>query len=144
MAAAAVSRTTPPQWTRSTVVALQDRASLRPPVLCAPSISSLFHKNISCQTGRCLREHPWWRLERTISSPIGGGNRHRAPRLAFCLSRAGPGSEGVSIAHHEEVGGGMWHLSRSVPVQPDQDLAADANRRPLECTCKSELRCVHH
>ena len=36
---------------------------------------------------------------------------------------------GISSAHHEEVGGGIWHLPRAVPVPPDQDLAADASRR---------------
>ncbi len=38
---------------------------------------------------------------------------------------------GFSIAHHEEAGGGgIWHFSRAVPVPLDQDLAADASKRP--------------
>jgi len=36
--------------------------------------------------------------------------------------------KGVPNAHHEEVGG-IYHLPRAVPAPPEQDLAADANRR---------------
>ena len=62
------------------------------------------------------------------------------PRLASCLSLAGPGSrEFLAPTTRRWGGGGIWHLPRAVPVPPDHDLAAYANKRHIFMHVKKSM-----
>ena len=56
------------------------------------------------------------------------------PRLASCLSLAGPGSREFP-APTTRRWEGIWHLPLAVPVPPDQDLAAELLSFTIEAYC---------
>jgi hypothetical protein len=91
-----------------------------------PPTPSTFLRSGAHQAGRCKKIHVTAAAARSLLRSR--NRRRRAPRLASCLSRAGPGSREF-LAPTTRRWGGIWHLSRAVPVPPDQDLAADASRR---------------
>ena len=109
-----------PQRTRHVAATPLNHASLRPLVVKDSFIFS-GHVLMSVPSVRAVfRKHPSWRLQLPISSPIGGCSRHCAPRLASCLSRAGPGSKEFPAPTTGRWGSFLW-FPRTSRVPPTRD-----------------------
>ncbi len=92
-----------------------------------PPVPATFLKSGVPQAGQCLNTLMTAVAARSVLRSR-RRRRRRAPRLASCLIRTGPGSREFLAPTTRRLRG-ICHLPRAVLVPLDQDLAADAKRR---------------
>ena len=100
-----------------------------------PSSNSFHNLEIWCPSSRAVLKETHLTAVDVRSLHRSRRRRRRAPRLAFCLGRAGPASEGVSSNHHEEV---RVHLAypASCPDSTGPGPRGRCQKAPLSTLCQ--------